>query len=216
MEALLSAALPALFSAGAAGLGSVFGRKREKGTPDQKRKQQLLDQLMSSIGGDGPFSHLFNMDEDSFQKNFVDPAKSRFNNQISPQIQQSFIQSGQQRGTGLDDTLTRAGVDMDQLLNQEFGKQQQSAMDRQLQAIGFAGKANSGMPGEDVGAGTAFLQGAGGALGSKNFLRNSFQAFRGQNDGQSNIFDRGAGGSTGAPIAAAGSAGPINRKGFRR
>lgn len=62
-----------------------------------------------------------------FKKSFVEPAMSKFRNQIAPQIQQSYIASGQHRGTGLDDTLTRAGVDMDAMLNQYLFQAQQQA-----------------------------------------------------------------------------------------
>ena len=95
--------------------GGLLGAK-PKETPMQAKQRELVDQLLGSLQGGGPFSSLFNVDEAGFQRSFVDPMKYKFQSQIAPQIQQQYIESGQQRGTGLDDTLTRAGVDMDQEL----------------------------------------------------------------------------------------------------
>ena len=94
-----------------------------------------MDKLLGSLNGNGPYSDLFSYDEGAFQKSFVEPAMSRFKNQIAPQIQQQYIQSGQQRGTGLDDQLLRAGVDLDQLLNQYSYQAQESAKQRGAGAI---------------------------------------------------------------------------------
>src|SRR5688572_31554021 len=57
--------------------------------------------------GQGEFSDLFNFDQDLFTKSFIEPAQAKFRNQIAPQIQQQYIASGQQRGTGLDRKSTR-------------------------------------------------------------------------------------------------------------
>lgn len=105
----MAAFIPHLINAAAA-VGSSY-LSRDKGTKRSKldkNKEQLINQLLASLSGEGQFSDLFAMDENAFQKSFVDPAKSMFSNQIAPQIQQSYIASGQQRGTGLDDTLTRS------------------------------------------------------------------------------------------------------------
>src|SRR3954471_24933150 len=99
--------ISAAASAGASWLGGQGSAPKE--TKMQKTQRKLVDQLIASLSGSGPFSDLFNSDESVFQKSFVDPAKSLFNNQIAPQIQQQFIASGQQRGSGLDDQLLRAG-----------------------------------------------------------------------------------------------------------
>lgn len=122
---------------GAAGSigGSLISKGGSKETKIQRSQKKLIDQLMNSVSGQGPYSDLFNMDEAAFQKSYVEPAKSRFRNQIAPQIQQEYIASGQQRGTGLDDTLARAGVDMDQLINQEYMKYQQQAQQNKMSVI---------------------------------------------------------------------------------
>lgn len=105
-------------------------------TPMDKKKAQLIDQLLASVNGNGPYSKLFDTDESAFQKNFVDPAKSMFTNQIAPQIQQSYIAGGQQRGTGIDDQLLRAGVDLDQQLNSNYLQFQSQGNDRMSQILG--------------------------------------------------------------------------------
>lgn len=105
---------------GAAGsaLGGILGRGKESKLDKQKR--YLIDELLASVHGNGPYSDLFRSSEADFQKAYVNPAKSIFRNQIAPQIQQSYIQSGQHAGTGLEDTLSRAGVELDELLNSQY------------------------------------------------------------------------------------------------
>jgi len=163
----MAALLPILGAAAIGGLAYGFGGKQDKASPGQLQKQDLLDELLRSIKGEGQFSDLFNMDDAGFQKSFVDPAKSMFQNQIAPQIQQSFISSGQQRGTGLDDTLTRAGVDMDQILNQQFAQMQQQAEQSKLGAINKILGTDSGVQAKGPGFGSRFLQGAAGSLTGK-------------------------------------------------
>src|ERR1044072_7152085 len=117
-DALLAAGLTA---AGSIGGGFLAGRgSASPETKMQKTQRKLVDQLLASLGGEGPDANLYNADENIFQKSFVEPALSKFNYQIAPQIQQQYIQSGQQRGTGLEDQLLRAGVDLDALLNQHM------------------------------------------------------------------------------------------------
>jgi len=116
--------------------GGVLAGSGNKESKMQKTQRHLVDKLLASLSGQGPYSDLFNYDESAFQKSFVEPAKSMFQNQIAPQIQQQYIASGQQRGTGLDDTLTRAGVDMDQLLNQYMMHYQEAAKQRGVGALG--------------------------------------------------------------------------------
>ena len=159
-----AALLSALGSGAVSGLSGLFSRnQRETKTQGQQRK--LIDELMSSLFGEGEFSDLFSADEDTFQKSFVDPAKARFKSQTAPQIQQSFISSGQQRGTGLDDTLTRAGVDMDQLLNEQFAGFQQDAQNRRLNAISSILGLGAG-PQQPLSIGDKFAGGVSGYLSS--------------------------------------------------
>lgn len=155
---------------GAAGglLGGLFGGSGSKETSIQKKQRELVDQLLGSLNGKGPYSNLFTANEEDFQRSYVDPAKSRFQNQTAPQIQQSYIQSGQQRGTGLDDTLTRAGVDMDSLLNEAYMNYQQGAQNRQASAIGNILGQGAGAQPEQSGWQSA-LQGLGGYASSDSF-----------------------------------------------
>lgn len=114
-------------------MGGILGKNKESKLDKQKR--HLIDDLLASVHGTGPFSDMFKVDEKAFQKSYVEPAKQRFRDQISPQIQQQYIASGQHRGTGLEDTLSRAGVDLDQMLNQQYAQMQESAQNRQQSAI---------------------------------------------------------------------------------
>lgn len=101
----------------------------------QERKNNLIDQLLASLEGNGKYSDLFKTDEAAFQRSFVDPAKSMFNNQIAPQIQQQSIANGMQRSSSLDDQLLRAGVDLDQMLNQHYMQFQNQGKDRISNAL---------------------------------------------------------------------------------
>lgn len=161
--ALITAAVSAAGGTAAGYLG------RQKQTPMQKKQYELVDDLLASLKGEGSFSDMFNADDATFQKSFVDPAKSRFNNQIAPQIEQQYIASGQQNGSGLQDTLARAGVDMDQLLNQQYANFQNSAMNRSQNAmnqiLGFQGQENQS-------GGSAAMQGFSGYLASPTFGQN--------------------------------------------
>jgi len=120
---------------GAIGSG-LLGSSKNQETKMQKTQRKLIDDLLASLKGGGSFSDLYNADQNAFNKSFVEPAQAMFRNQIAPQIQQQFIAGGQQRGTGLDDQLLRAGVDLDSMLNQQFANYQQNAMNRQQNSIG--------------------------------------------------------------------------------
>ena len=114
---------PPLIAAGASWLTGKGSASKE--SKMQKTQRKLIDKLIGSLNGQGEFSDLFDSSPEAFQKSFVEPAQARFRNQTAPMIQQQYIESGQQRGTGLDDTLTRAGVDLDSMLNQyayQFGQ----------------------------------------------------------------------------------------------
>jgi hypothetical protein len=162
--ALLTAIIGGVSQIGGAALDS--GKPKETATQEQRRN--LVDELLSSLGGQGKFGDLFNLDEDAFQKSIVDPAKSRFENQIAPQIQQGFIASGQQRGTGLDDTLSRAGVDLDQLINEQFLSFQEGGRNRQAGALNaILGGPEGVQPG--LSTSEKFRGAAGGFLGSDEF-----------------------------------------------
>lgn len=123
---LASTIIPALIQMGTSLYGGYkAGKAGAVGTEIQQKQKNLIDDLLASLKGEGSYSNLFNKDEEAFNKSYVEPAQSLFRNKIAPSIQQEFIATGQQRGTGLEDQLTRAGVDIDQLLNQQYGQFQQ-------------------------------------------------------------------------------------------
>jgi len=76
----------AIGAAGGAIAGGILGRENKE-TPMQAKQRELVDQLLSSLNGQGPYSNMFNVDNASFQKSFIDPMKQKFNSQIAPQIQ---------------------------------------------------------------------------------------------------------------------------------
>lgn len=162
--------LPALIgAAGAIGGGYLASRgNKPKETKLQKTQRHLIDEILGSISGGGRFSDLFNTDQSAFEKSYLNPAKSMFMNQIAPQIQQSYIASGQQRGTGLEDQLLRAGVDLDQILNQQYATFQNQGKDRISQmlmaALGSGPGAQQGSSGSQD-----LMSAAGGFLSSKGF-----------------------------------------------
>ena len=170
---------PALIgAAGSLGSGLLAGRSAApKETKMQKTQRKLVDQLISSLSGGGPYSDLFSADEGTFQKSFVEPAQKMFQNQIAPQIQQQYIASGQQRGTGLDDSLIRAGVDLDSLLNQQMYQFQQDALNRKQSSINSilgsgAGAPNSPTASQDV------MSGLSGYLSSQGFADTTANLFK--------------------------------------
>jgi len=159
---------PPLISAAGSALGGYLGGQSDKETKMQKTQRKLVDQLLSSLQGSGPYSSLFDSSDDTFQKSFVQPALSKFRNQVAPEIQQQYIQSGQQRGTSLDDQLLRAGVDLDSLLNANLANFQQNAMNRQQHTIGnILGGGAGALPAPSGGQNA--LAGLGGYFGSEDF-----------------------------------------------
>jgi hypothetical protein len=144
---------PALATGAASVAGGLLGGA---GRPNQETRMQgtqrkLVDELLASLSGNnGRFSDLFNADEATFQRSFVEPSMARFRNQIAPQIQQQFIQGGQQRGTALEDTLTRAGVDLNSLLDQQYANFQQNAQNNKSNAISGILGLGSGAPNQST------------------------------------------------------------------
>lgn len=157
---------PPLIAAGASWLTGQGGAPKE--TKMQKTQRKLVDRLIGSLNGEGDFGNLFNVNEDMFHKSFIEPAQAKFRNQIAPQIQQQYIANGQQRGTGLDDTLTRAGVDLDSMLSQYLFQAQQNAQSRKQNSINSILGAGTGAPNETTGIQDVF-SGLGGYLSSDNF-----------------------------------------------
>lgn len=173
--------LPAIAGATSSLLGGIFA-KQPKETKIQKQQRELVDQLLGSLKGNGPYSALFQPDEEAFQKSIVEPAKSIFRNQIVPQIQQGYVGGtyGQQRGgTGMEDTLARAGVDLDQLINQQYLQFQQGAQNRQTDVIGrILGQGEGVQKPESFGS--QLLSGLGGYLtqgGAEGDIANILSGF---------------------------------------
>lgn len=170
---------PALISAaGSIGSGLLGGRGAPSPeTKMQKTQRKLVDKLIASLSGNGPYADLFTTDEGTFQKSFVEPAQAMFRNQIAPQIQQQYIAGGQQRGTGLDDTLTRAGVDLDALLNQHIYQFQQDALNRKQNTVNSILGSGSGAPNTPTG-GQDIMSAISGYLSSPGFADTTANLFK--------------------------------------
>lgn len=165
---LIGSVVPGIGTAIGSGIGGLLGGAigglsgRKKQTKTQKRQEQLIDSLLKSLKGEGPYSDLFTANQADFERSFAEPARQRFRSQTAPQIQQQYIAGGQQRSTGLEDTLARAGVDMDQLLNQHYLQYQQG---KQANKAGiFNTLLNAPDTGMNQSAGSAIGQGIGGYL----------------------------------------------------
>lgn len=167
----------AIQAAGSVASGYLAGQGAGKETKMQKTQRKLVDQLLASLTGEGPYSALFDADEDAFLKSFVQPAQSMFNNQIAPQIQQQYIASGQQRGTGLDDQLLRAGVDLDSLLNSQFYQFNQDALNRKQNVIGNILGGPQGAPNENS-TSQNIMQSLSGYLSSQGFADTTSSLFK--------------------------------------
>lgn len=134
---LLTAAIPAAIGA----LGSVAGgylsgkSSKPKETKLQRTQRHLIDKLIKSLTGKGPFADLYDSNPETFEQSFLVPAQNMFRNKIAPQIQQQYVQYGQQRGTGLDDQLLRAGIDLDSMLNQQLYQFNQDVYNRKQNTL---------------------------------------------------------------------------------
>jgi len=155
-----------------AGVGLVGGGlmgylNRSKPSKSEKKKDKLVDQLLQSVNGQGPYSDLFNANEQTFQKNFAEPAMRRFKNVTAPQIQQQYIARGMHKGTGLEDALMRAGVNMEDMINQNYMQYQEAANQRKMQGLNTVlGQPNT--PDAQSGWG-AFGQGVGAYASTDQF-----------------------------------------------
>lgn len=163
----ISIALALASMASSIGGGYLAGRS-PKETKNQRTSRKTADELLASLKGDGPYSDLFQTSEDAFKKSYVDPSLSRFRNQIAPQIQQEYIYGGQQRGTGLEDQLLRAGVDMDQLLNEQYMNYIQNTQNRASSGINSIIGMNAGAQ-SPISSGQQLGQATGGYLSSPAF-----------------------------------------------
>jgi len=159
-----------LIGAGASILGGFLAGRgsNQKETKMQRTKRKLVDELLRSLSGGGQFSDIFSTDDETFQKSFVEPAKQRFASQIAPQIQQQYIAGGQQRSSGMEDQLLRAGVDLDSLLNEYQYKFQQDALNRKQNMINSILGQDAGAP-QNPSTGQQIGSALSGYLGSSGF-----------------------------------------------
>lgn len=167
----LAAAIPAVVSAAGSAASGYFASQGNKETKLQRQRRKLTDEFLASLrSGEGPFADLFSSSYEDFEKGFAEPARQRFRDRGAPQIQQQYIQSGLQRGTGLDDALARAGVDLEGQINQNFMAYQQGGLNRKQQLLQTA------LGGSEAGPQTSGWQGAqqgfAGYLGSEGFQSN--------------------------------------------
>jgi len=160
--------ISSLISAAASVGSGILANQSPKESKIQKQQRNLIDQLISGLGGQGQFADLFETDPEAFKKAFEQPAMAQFENRTAPGIQQQFIASGLQRGTGLDDSLTRAGVDMQGLLNKEYMNFIQGGQNRKVNLLNsILGQGAGVAPG--MSTGEAASQGASAYLGGENF-----------------------------------------------
>jgi hypothetical protein len=165
----------ALIGAGSSILGGLLSGGGNRETKMQRTQRHLVDKLLASLSGKGEYADLFKADENAFNKSFVEPAQARFRNQIAPEIQQQYIASGQQRSSGLDDALLKAGVDLDMLLNQNYLEFQNQAKNRQQNVLGSILQSGSGAQPQPS-FGQNLSNAVGGYLASPEFskMANSF------------------------------------------
>jgi hypothetical protein len=160
--------LPGLISGAASIGGGILSNSGNQETKLQRKQRKTIDEILASIKGTGAYSDLFNADDEAFEKGFRAPAEANFRNRTAPQIQQEYISNGMHRGTGLDDALTRAGVDFDSLLNQQYYQFQQDALNRKANALNGILGGGAGAP-NPTSTGQAALQATGGYLTSDSF-----------------------------------------------
>ncbi len=131
---------PGALVGGIVGLGAgLFGKKKKKkpkpiSTLDPQQ-QQLYNEYISSLRGEGPYSSLFNYDAEganaNFDKNVGRPAYRKFEENVIPGITGQFRKGniGQSSYTG--EALSRAGRDVQEHLDalrsdMQFQGQQQA------------------------------------------------------------------------------------------
>jgi hypothetical protein len=178
---------PILLQMAGSAASGYFGGKGEgkKETKMQKTQRKLVDQLLESLGGQGPYADLFKTDKETFQKSYVDPAMQKFRDITAPNIQQQYIAHGQQRSTGLDDTLTRAGVDLDQMLNQAMMEFEKQGKDRQMSILGSILGMGSGAANQPTGAQNA-MTGVANYMSGQGFTDTIANLFKNYSGGTSN------------------------------
>ena len=131
------------------GASGLFGgkKKKKKGQNGPNKlstldpqQQQLYDQYVSSLRGEGPFSNLYNYDTEganaNFDANVSRPAYRNFQENIIPGITGQFRGGNLGRSSYVGESLSRAGRDVQEGLdaqrsNMIFQGQQQANMNKQ-------------------------------------------------------------------------------------
>jgi hypothetical protein len=149
-------------------LGGYLSSRQDTETKMQKTKRHLIDQLLESIQGRGPYSDLFNFNEQQFQQNIAEPYRRQIQQQAFPRIQQAYIASGAQRSTGMEDALARAGIDIENQIASARQQGIESAANRRAGGISSILNQGNGAPARVSGLEGA-LQGAAGYLSSDQF-----------------------------------------------
>lgn len=186
MDPGTAALIASAISASGSIAGGILGNPGNQETKMERTKRKLVDRLVASLSGGGDFAGLYANDEDTFNKSFREPAMANFRNRTAPEIQQQFVASGQQRSSGLDDQLLRAGVDLDQLLNSHMMDYQQRGLDRKQNTIGAIMGVGPGAS-NPMSTGQAAAQGLGGYLTSDAFTNQVQQGFKPYTNPQSPV-----------------------------
>lgn len=127
--------------------GGLFGSKKKKNKKGPNKlstldpqQQQLYDQYISSLRGEGPFSDMYKYNADAANSNFdanvSRPAYRNFNENIIPSITGQFRGANIGNSSYAGEALSRAGRDVQENLdaqrsNMIFQGQQQSNMNKQ-------------------------------------------------------------------------------------
>lgn len=183
--------IAALIAAAGSIGGGLLGSKGPKETAIEKQQRKAIDAILEGLQGSGPYASFFQADQDAFQKSIVDPARGRFEREIVPGITRAFAAQGVERGSGIENYLTRAGVDLNDRINAQYLDFTQGAQNRGLTALMNALGASPGF--RDQGQRGAFPQALQGYLTSGAFQ-----------DSIGNILDAftGGGGKVAAPTGA--------------
>jgi hypothetical protein len=177
MEPATAMLISSAMQAGGNILGGVLGNPGNQETQIQRKQRHLIDDLLRSLGGGGKYGDIFTTDENTFNKSIRDPMMTSFRNNIAPQIQQSYIAGGQQRGTGLDDQLLRAGIDINSNIDQMLFDYMERGKDRKMNAMNAVLGMGMGAP-NAISSGQAGMRGLGGYLNSDAFTNQVNQGFK--------------------------------------
>ena len=159
-------------AAGAIGASWLANQNKKepkvKETELERQRRHLLSDVIKSVKtGKGKYADLFNFDEDAFQKSYVEPAMARYQNQVAPAINNQFFGRSGGRNSGQQDQLIRAGVDMNQLLNEAYASQKEAVLNRKMEALGLTSGANTGQPSY---SGGGYSAGQSAKIGAANYL----------------------------------------------